>query len=251
MYLLIRLEPLLLQAPAVMVLLAGFGAVTALYGWLSGLVQTDIKSSLMFSTTAQVGLMFLACGLGLFELAAWHMLLHTAWRAWQFLHAPSLMQMVGAAAHPAPRWLTRSRPLYTAALQRFWLDPLAEWLLVRPTRSFSRETRDFDEQVVSRVIGLPGQINAISSLAQWEQRKHGYLTPEGEIGRGRGALGRLMEWLASLMNWFEERLVLQTGGRGLKGLIDTLGHYAKQAELLLAQPRYLLLLIMATFVVIL
>lgn len=250
-YLLIRLEPVFQQAPAVMVLLAVFGAVTALYGWLVGMVQTDVKSSLMFSTTAQVGLMFFECGLGLFELAAWHMSLHAIWRAYQFLHAPALMHMVNGSARPAPRWLTRSRRLYTAALQRFWLDQLAEWLLIRPTRNLSRDTRNFDEQVVSRVVGLPGQVNAISSLAQWEQRKQGYISVEGEIGRGRGALGRLMEWLASLLNWFEERLVLQTGGGGLGNLIRTLGGYVKQIEELLAQPRYLLLLIMATFVVIL
>ncbi|MES9869329.1 MAG: proton-conducting transporter membrane subunit [Sedimenticola sp.] len=251
-YLVIRLEPVFQQAPAMMVLLVLFGLLSVLYGWLCGLVQTDVKSALMFSTTAQVGLMFAACGLGLFELAAWHLVLHAIWRAYQFLHAPALMHLVSRAARPAPAWLQRNRWLHTAALQRFWLDQLADWLLVRPTRNLARDTRDFDEQIVSRIVGLPSQVSAISSLAEWQQRKkRGYISVEGDIGRGRGVLGHLMEWLASLLHWFEEHLVLQSSGEGVSGIIRKLGRYVQQVEILLGQPRYLMLLIMATFVVIL
>ena len=67
-YLLLRLEPLLLQSPVLLGLLVLLGALTALYGFIGSLVQSDVKTALMFSTTAQVGLMFLACGLGWFEL---------------------------------------------------------------------------------------------------------------------------------------------------------------------------------------
>ncbi len=251
-YLVIRLEPVFRQAPAMMVLLMIFGLLTVLYGWISGLVQTDVKSSLMFSTSAQVGLMFLECGLGLFDLAAWHLVLHAIWRAYQFLHAPALMHLVSRAARPAPAWLTRSRRLYAAALQRFWLDSLAEWLLVRPTRNLARDTRNFDERVVSRIVGLPGQISAISSLSVWQQRKkEGYISVEGDISQGRGVFGRLLQWMASLLSWFEEHLVLQSKGDGVTGVMKVLGRYMQQVELLLGQPRYLMLLIMATFVVIL
>jgi hypothetical protein len=41
----------------------------ALYGGLCALVQSDVKSALIFSTVTQVGLMFFCCGLGLFWLA--------------------------------------------------------------------------------------------------------------------------------------------------------------------------------------
>jgi len=251
-YLLIRLEPLLQQAPEVMGLIAALGLLTALYGWLAGLVQTDVKSALMFSTTAQVGLMFLWCGLGWMELAAWHLGLHAVWRAYQFLHAPSLMHLVSGAARPVPEWLGRSRRLHTAALHRFWVDPLADWLLVRPTRALSRDVQNFDDQVVSKAIGLPAQASAISSLADWEAQKQGYANvAEGDIARGRGILGRIMEWLATVLHWFEEQLVLKGGGEGLLEAIQRIGAYASRIEQLLAQPRYLLLLIMATFVVIL
>ena len=254
-YLVIRLEPLLLQSPVLLALLVLIGALTALYGFLGGLVQTDAKSALMFSTTAQVGLMFLACGLGWFTLAAWYLVLHAAWRAYQFLNAPALMHLMHRPTRPVPRWLRGWRWLHTATLQRFWLDPLADWLLTRPVRSLARDVRAFDEHVVNRIVGLPASMSRMSSLAQWEQRKQrdtGLLDGDtGDMGRARGAAGKLMEWIASGLQWFEERLVLHGGEQGLQNLIQRLGGYLMEVERLLSQPRYLLLLILASFVVIL
>jgi len=251
-YLLLRLEPLLSQAPPMMALIAVLGLLTALYGWISGFVQTDIKTSLMLSTVSQAGLMLLWIGLGWFELAAWHLVLHAIWRAYQFLNAPSMMHMVSRAARPVPAWLSRQRWLHTASLQRFWLDPIANWLLVRPTIELSRDVQDFDEQVVSRVVGLPAQAHAISSVQYWEARQQDKNASDAnEMGQARGMLGHIMESTASMLYWFEDRLVLKGGGEGLLGLIERLGFYANHIERLLSQPRYLLLLIMATFIVIL
>jgi NADH:ubiquinone oxidoreductase subunit 5 (subunit L)/multisubunit Na+/H+ antiporter MnhA subunit len=251
-YLLIRVEPVLQQAPAARVLVAALGLFTALYGWLCGLVQSDVKSALMFSTTAQVGLMFLWCGLGWTDLAAWHLGLHALWRGYQFLHAPSLMHRVSRPARPVPEWLRGRRTLYNAALHRFWLDPLADWLLVRPTRSLARDVQNLDEKVVSRAVGLPAQASELSSLADFEARKGGYLDmPEGDLVRGRGVLGRILEWAATVLHWFEEHMVLRGGGEGLVEALQRIGTYADRVEQLLSQPRYLWLLIMATFAVIL
>lgn len=251
-FLLIRLEPLLTQAPAVLVLTAALGLLTALYGWLGGLAQTDVKSALGLSTTAQVGLMFLWCGLGWFQLAAWHLGLHAAWRAYQFLHAPALMHLVSRPARPVPRWLGGMRGLYTAALQRFWLDPFADWLLVRPTEALARDLRAFDDQVVARAIGLPDQASALSSLAGWESpQRAGVPGSDAGLVHGRGILGRVLERTARLLHWFEEHLVLKGGGEGLLNAIARLGTLLNRVEGLLSQPRYLVLLILATFVVIL
>ncbi len=251
-YLMIRLEPLLVQVPGMMVIIAGLGLLTAIYGWISGLVQSDVKSSLMFSTTAQVGLMFFWCGMGWFGLAAWHLGLHAAWRAYQFLHAPSLMFMVSRAARPAPRWLTRRRWLYTAALQRFWLEHMGEALITRPTAKLATDTRAFDERVVNPLVGLPAQASAVSSLAQWQESKSGAVDlPDGDAGRGVGIAGKLMEGVAAGLHWFEDHLVLKGGGEGLLRTLRHLGGYLIQIDRLLSQPRYLLLMILLTFVTIL
>ena len=234
-YLVIRLAPVLEHAPAVMALLAGLGLLTALYGWLSGLTQSDVKSSLIFATTTQVGLMFLACGLGWFELAAWHLGLHAGWRAYQFLMAPSYMHLVQGPAAPVPAWLAGRRRLYTAALERFWLEPAGDWLLVRPTRGLGRDMNAFDEQVVEPIIGMPPAPRERTA----------------EIARGQGVLGHLLERVAARFARLEEHLVLQgTGGR-LGQVLHRVGSYLQAVETLLERPRYLLLLIMATLAVIL
>lgn len=252
-YLLLRLEPLLVREPLLMLLLVLVGALTALYGWLVALVQTDIKSALIFSTIGQVGLMFLWAGLGWFDLAAGHLLLHAVWRGYQFLNAPGMMHLMGRPARPVPLWLQRRQWPYTAALQRFWFDPLADWLLVRPTEALARDVKEFDERFVNRLAGLAATSGTISSLAQWDRRRIGDGSIEGDhgtIGQGRGIAGRLLEGVATLFHWFEERLVLRGGGEGVLAGIHYLGRYLTQVEGLLSRPRYLLLMVMATIVVI-
>lgn len=238
-FLLIRLEAVILHAPVLMLTLIGLGLVTALYGWLCSLVQTDVKSSFMFSTTAQIGLMFVAIGLGWFELVKWYLPLHMAWRAWQFLHAPSLMHLVHTRPRPVPRWLLNNTWLYNAALRRFWLDQISDATLLKPTRSLAVDVQNFDEYVVNRMIGLPNKHALLSTVG----------TP-GNIGQGRGAIGRLMEVVARALHWFENQLILKGGGEGLIAGIQHLGKYMQQVEALLSQPRYLILLVAVTFVVV-
>jgi len=238
-YLLLRLEPVLVHAPGVMVVIALLGALTAIHGWLVGYVQTDVKSALLFATLTQVGLMFLAIGLGWFEWAAWHAGLHAAWRSWQFLAAPSYMHLLRGPAPQAPAWL-RDRPrLYTAALQRFWLEGLADQFLTRPTQGLARDMRAIDENVVSRLVGMP------------ETQRAAVLLGEEGVVKGRGLAGGILEWLADKLDGFERRLVLQGGGGKLGQGLARLGIWLKWVESLLEQPRYLLLLVMATLVVIL
>ncbi len=115
-YLLLRLEPLLMYEPPLLIIIMIIGLITMSYAYIVGLVQTDVKSSFMFSTLAQVGLMLVWIGLGQFKLALVHLVLHAIWRAYQFLHAPSFMQQVSRPARPVPQWLSRKTWLYTAAL---------------------------------------------------------------------------------------------------------------------------------------
>ncbi len=234
-YLLIRLEPVLEQAPALMGLLVLLGALTALYGALVGLTQTDVKSTLIFASTTQLGLMVLACGLGWFEWAAWHLALHAAFRAWQFLAAPSYLHLIGGPIKPVPEWLAQRQGLYTAALNRFWLEPMTDGLLLRPTRALAQDMRVIDAQVVSRLAGLS------------EPARQG----KQEVARDHGAAGRLLAWVADRLEHFERRLVLQTGGGRLAWVLDQLGRWLVAVEGLLERPRYLLVLIMATLIVIL
>ncbi|HIO92198.1 MAG TPA: hypothetical protein EYG68_05045 [Leucothrix mucor] len=250
-YLLLRLEPLLMADPALLIIIMLVGIITAAYGYVVGLVQTDVKSSFMFSTLAQVGLMLVWIGNGWFTLALIHLVLHAIWRAYQFLHAPSFMQQVQRPARPVPQWLNRKTWLYTAALQRFWLDGISDWLLTKPTRALAHEAQIFDEQVVDRLTGIQSHSNMLSTLSHWEAQQQGKFELKDEVGTGNGLFGAFMQRSASAMHWFEEKLVLRGSGEGLLKLINYLGKYLENIDELLMQPRYLLVLIMATLVVIL
>ncbi len=238
-YLTLRLEPVLLQVPDVMAYLAVGGALTALYGWFAGLTQTDVKSSLVFATTTQVGLMFLACGLGWFELAAWHMGLHAAWRAWQFLLAPSYMHMAHAPAAPVPAWLAGRQGLYTAALRRFWLEPVVRGALIRPTLAVGRDLRELDDKVLAHLVGMPAR------------QRVGDAAGDDSVIQAHGLAGRLLLWCADVFLRLERYLVLDRVDGAAVRRLRRAGDYLRVIETMLEQPRYLVLAIVATFVVIL
>lgn len=247
-YLLLRIAPLVEQQPALQWLLFCSGLLTVGYSWLCAQVQTDIKTSLIYGTLMQVGLMVVTIALGWYTLAVWHLASHTIWRTYQFLHAPSFMQQTNAPAAAVPAWLQRRRYLYSAAIQRFWLDPLTDWLLVRPTYLLARDARQFDEAIFNRITGKPAL--TLSRIAPGDEQALHNNTPAA-TGTASGLPGRAMQWLAEKFEWFEERLVLRSSGDGLQDLIGWLGHYVELIESYLSQPRYLIVLIAATLVVIL
>ncbi len=250
-FLLLRLEPLLIQVPSIQIFIIFIGVLTVLYSVLSGLVQTDIKSAFMFSTLGQVALMFIWIGFGWFDLALVHLILHSIWRTYQFLHAPSYMQHVDRPMKQVPQWLSKNTWLYNAALQRFWLDVFSDWLFTRPVQSISHEVQLFDEQVVDRITGISSHSNMVSTLSHWEAHKQGRSVFSSEVGKGRGFFGKTLELIASVFEWFEERLILKGSGESFIKVINFLGSYLELIDKLLMKPRYALLLILATFVLVL
>ncbi|MCP5227667.1 proton-conducting transporter membrane subunit [Accumulibacter sp.] len=239
-FLLFRLQELLVQVPDMLALLVVIGLATSLYGGLCALVQSDVKSALIFSTVTQVGLMFILCGFGQFALAVGYSGLHAAWRAYQFLLAPSYMQLVRRPARPVPRWLAGQHWLYTAALQRFWIEALAGSLLTRPTLALGRDVRALDERVIDGLVGTPrGDQGAVAGDASAD-----------ELIRGHGLAGRTLLLFAERLQALENRLLLSDDDAMMKPL-RLVGRYADAIESLLEQPRYLMLMVMATFVVIL
>ena len=84
-----------------------------------------------------------------------------------------------------------------------------------------------------------------------ETQRAAVLLGEDRVVKGRGLAGGLLEWVAERLDGFERRLVLQGGGGRLGQGLARLGDWLKWVESLLEQPRYLLVLVMATLVVIL
>jgi len=236
-YLMLRLSPLLAQVPDLMLALVVVGVATALYAWLCGLVQTDVKSALIFATVFQVALMFVAIGLGWTTLATVHLCLHAAWRTWQFLLAPSWLALTQGAPKPAPAWLRRWQWLYTAALERFWLDRLGFTLLARPTESFAHDMHGLEENFIDRMLGEPGRGQPLRA--------------DLPLIVGDGLAGRALASAAEQLQRLETHLSLRGRGGLAEKLLLRAGAYLRIVEHLLEQPRYLMMAVMATFVVIL
>ncbi len=90
-YLIVRLHPLFQLAPQALMILSFIGAITAIMGASIALFQNDIKKILAYSTVSQLGLMFLACGVGAYEAAMFHLVTHAFFKALLFLGAGSII----------------------------------------------------------------------------------------------------------------------------------------------------------------
>ncbi|OZB76009.1 MAG: NADH-quinone oxidoreductase subunit L [Halothiobacillus sp. 14-55-98] len=86
----LRTSELLAADGTALVLLALFGLMTLAIGSLVMLTQSAIKSSLAWSTAAQLGFMMLELGLGLFGLALLHLVGHSLYKAHAFLSSGSM-----------------------------------------------------------------------------------------------------------------------------------------------------------------
>jgi NADH-quinone oxidoreductase subunit L len=90
-YLICRLYFLFDCAPETLHIIAVIGASTALFSATIALLQNDIKKILAYSTVSQLGLMFLALGLGAYTSGIFHVITHAFFKACLFLGAGSVI----------------------------------------------------------------------------------------------------------------------------------------------------------------
>ena len=94
-YVVARSHILFAHAPTAMLVVAMVGCATAFFAATIGLVQTDIKKVLAYSTVSQLGYMFLACGVGAFSAGIFHLMTHAFFKALLFLAAGSVIHAMG------------------------------------------------------------------------------------------------------------------------------------------------------------
>jgi len=94
-YMVARSAALFDRAPGALLVVATIGAATALIAASIGLVQTDIKKVLAYSTVSQLGYMFLACGVGAYSAGVFHLMTHAFFKALLFLGAGSVIHGMG------------------------------------------------------------------------------------------------------------------------------------------------------------
>jgi NADH-quinone oxidoreductase subunit L len=154
-FLLLRISPILECSMWLSAMVVAMGLTTAVFAYLAGSVQADIKSVLSYASLTQVGIITVEIGLGFRYVALIHLLGHACLRALQFLRAPTLLHdyhtlenaigdhlptagvpWVRLRAQRAGNWL------YRLALQQGYLDAFLSDYLVGP---FVRVFRWFDK----------------------------------------------------------------------------------------------------------
>ncbi|MCS7171373.1 MAG: NADH-quinone oxidoreductase subunit L [Aquificaceae bacterium] len=90
-YMVARLYPVFEASPQSLKVVALVGGLTALFAALAATSHTDIKKIIAFSTMSQLGLMFLALGLGDKMGAMFHLTTHAFFKALLFLAAGSVI----------------------------------------------------------------------------------------------------------------------------------------------------------------
>ena len=86
-----RCSTMFVLSPISMTVVAGVGALTAIYAATIGITQFDIKRVLAYSTVSQLGYMFLACGVGAFTSGIFHLMTHAFFKALLFLGSGSVI----------------------------------------------------------------------------------------------------------------------------------------------------------------
>ncbi|MEW5850797.1 MAG: NADH-quinone oxidoreductase subunit L [Myxococcota bacterium] len=90
-YMLSRVNYLVVLSPTAMGVIATVGACTALFAATIGFAQTDIKKVLAYSTVSQLGFMFLGAGVGAFVASIFHLVTHAFFKACLFLGSGSVI----------------------------------------------------------------------------------------------------------------------------------------------------------------
>ena len=90
-YMVARMNFLFVLSPTAMGVVAVIGVATAVFAATIALTQNDIKKVLAYSTVSQLGYMMLACGVGAFGIAIFHVMTHAFFKALLFLGSGSVI----------------------------------------------------------------------------------------------------------------------------------------------------------------
>src|SRR2546425_4469442 len=130
-YMVARSHTLFERSGVALEVVAIVGTVTAVFAASIGLVQTDIKRVLAYSTISQLGYMFAAVGLGAYAAGIFHLVTHAFFKALLFLGAGSVIHGMGGEQDLrkmgglAPKMVTTTITMTIGAVGLAGLPPFA------------------------------------------------------------------------------------------------------------------------------
>jgi NADH-quinone oxidoreductase subunit L len=134
-YLVIRTNILFSLAPFSSSVVAGIGALTALFAATIGLKQYDIKKVLAYSTVSQLGYMFLGVGTGAYASGLFHLATHAFFKALLFLGAGSVIHAMHHAYHATHSHADAQDMRNMGGMKQYM--PVTFWLMLIATLAIS------------------------------------------------------------------------------------------------------------------
>ena len=130
-YMVSRSHVIFERAPLALTVVAIIGTLTALFAATIGITQTDIKKVLAYSTVSQLGYMFIACGVGAFSAAIFHLMTHAFFKGLLFLAAGSVIHAVSGEQDMRQMGGLRTRIPWTFWTMTIATSPSLEFLPLR------------------------------------------------------------------------------------------------------------------------
>ena len=94
-YMVARSNAVFNRAPIALMVVAVIGTLTAIFAASIGILQTDIKKVLAYSTISQLGYMFMGCGVAAYGAGIFHLMTHAFFKALLFLSAGAIIHGLG------------------------------------------------------------------------------------------------------------------------------------------------------------
>jgi NADH-quinone oxidoreductase subunit L len=94
-YMVARSNAVFNRAPIALTAVAVIGTLTAIFAASIGILQTDIKKVLAYSTISQLGYMFMGCGVAAYSAGIFHLMTHAFFKALLFLSAGAIIHGLG------------------------------------------------------------------------------------------------------------------------------------------------------------
>jgi NADH-quinone oxidoreductase subunit L len=201
-YMVARSNAVFNRAPIALAVVAVIGTLTAIFAASIGMVQTDIKKVLAYSTISQLGFMFMGCGVAAYGAGIFHLMTHAFFKALLFLSAGAIIHGLGGQQDMRHMGGLRKYMPYT-----FWCMTIATFTIAGfpPLAAFFSKDEILwkDWSSGNHVIWLIGLIAATMTsfyiFRLWfmtffgeyrgttpEDSNHGHESDDAHGGRGHG-----------------------------------------------------------------
>lgn len=217
-YLLMRTHTFWEMLPEIKILIALLGLATAVSGTLISRTQSTIKGQIAYSSSAQIGIMFMEIAAGLHALALIHFVGNALLRTYQLLVSPSVVSylirdqfyhFVQKSVAPAEsRWAHRLKSsLYLLSIKEWNLDHLVFSILLSPLKRMKKMMKPVPDALfltmTIAIMCLGVFWNGVESI-EWAG-------VDGENARGATSIGLGIWALFLMVKAYNERGSLMYG----------------------------------------